>query len=58
MTPMPAGHALVKQLVNEVLGREAELIAGLNSDERAELTRLLRVLLRDLQGRLGDTHNT
>ena len=55
---MPAGHALVKQLVNEVLGREAELIAGLNSDERAELTRLLRVLLRDLQGRLGDTRNT
>ncbi len=58
VTLTPAGHALVERLVDEVLGREAELLAGLSSDERAELTRLLRRLLSDLQGRLGYPDHT
>lgn len=58
VTLTPAGHALVERLVYEVLGRAAALLAGLSSDERAELTRLLRILLRDLQGRLGYPNHT
>lgn len=53
-----AGHDLVEALVDQVLGREAELVSRLTSAERAELTRLLRLLLDDLQDRLGGPRHT
>lgn len=37
-----------------VLSREADLISGLTSGEKTELTELLRTLLDDLQARLDD----
>ncbi|HEX4211978.1 MAG TPA: MarR family transcriptional regulator [Candidatus Dormibacteraeota bacterium] len=47
------GHALVESLVDRVLGREAELVADLSAEQRQALTELLRILLDDLQRRLG-----
>lgn len=58
VTLTPAGHDLVEGLVENVLGREAELISRLTPEERAELTRLLRLLLDDLQRRLGHPRHT
>ncbi|MGI5192193.1 MarR family winged helix-turn-helix transcriptional regulator [Streptomyces sp. CA-288835] len=49
-----AGHDLVETTVDHVLGREAELIDGLTGEQQAQLTELLRVLLQDVQRRLGD----
>lgn len=54
----PAGHELVDRLVDRVLGREAELISGLTAEQRETLTELLRLLLADLQARLGEQRNT
>ncbi|NGO70682.1 MarR family winged helix-turn-helix transcriptional regulator [Streptomyces boncukensis] len=51
----PAGHALVEATVDEVLGREAELVSGLGPEQQEQLAGLLRVLLQDVQRRLGDT---
>ncbi|MGC0366099.1 DNA-binding MarR family transcriptional regulator [Rhodococcus sp. 27YEA15] len=48
------GHALVEELVDRVLGREAELTAVLTEQQREGLTDLLRILLDGLQGELGD----
>jgi len=53
VTLTPAGHALVERLVDQVLGREADLVAGLSAQERAALTGLLKTLLDDLSSRLG-----
>lgn len=47
------GHAEVERLVDEVLGREAELVSGLTTKQRSELTGLLGELLRELDDRLG-----
>jgi DNA-binding MarR family transcriptional regulator len=58
VTLTPAGHELVESLVDQVLGREAGLLSKLNPAERAEFTRLLRLLLDDLQDRLGDPRHT
>lgn len=58
VTLTPSGHDLVEALVGQVLGREADLISRLTAAEQAELTRLLRVLLDDLQRRLGDPGHT
>lgn len=49
-----AGHTLVERTVDQVLGREAELIDGLGDEQQAQLRELLRVLLTDVQRRLGD----
>lgn len=49
----PAGHALVESLVDRVLRRETELITGLTRDQRAPLSQLLRVLLDDVQRKVG-----
>lgn len=49
-----AGHDLVETTVDHVLGREAELIGGLTGEQQHQLTELLRVLLQDVQRRLGD----
>lgn len=49
----PAGHALVEHLVDQVLGREAQLVSHLSARDHTELTRLLRRLLRDLEHQLG-----
>jgi len=53
VTLMPAGHALVERLVDQVLGREADLVSSLSAADRAVLTRLLKALLDDLSDRLG-----
>jgi len=53
VTLTDAGHALVERLVDQVLGREADLVAGLSAQERAALTGLLKTLLDDLGARLG-----
>ncbi|WP_037068096.1 MarR family winged helix-turn-helix transcriptional regulator [Pseudonocardia acaciae] len=52
VTLTDAGHALVERLVDRVLGREADLVAALDPDRRAQLTELLRTLLTDLDARL------
>jgi DNA-binding MarR family transcriptional regulator len=43
-----AGHALVDRVVDQVLGREAQLVRGLLPAERAELAALLDRLLQDV----------
>jgi DNA-binding MarR family transcriptional regulator len=48
-----AGHALIEQSVDAVLGREAELVSGLDPEQRRLLTGLLDHLLNDLQSRMG-----
>ncbi|MFI1016586.1 MarR family winged helix-turn-helix transcriptional regulator [Streptomyces sp. NPDC020965] len=52
VTLTPAGHELVETTVDQVLGREAELIGGLTPEQRDRLTELLGVLLQDVQRRL------
>ncbi len=52
------GHDLVEETVDQVLGREAELISGLDSEQQDRLTELLQLLLQDIQHRLGDTRIT
>ncbi|OZV74599.1 MarR family transcriptional regulator [Micromonospora echinospora] len=54
----PAGHDLVERLVDRVLGREADLISGLSLHQQATLTHLLRLLLDDLNTRLGPQRPT
>lgn len=49
----PAGHDLVEELVGTVLGREIELLSGLGLDQQEDLAEQLRILLDQLQGRLG-----
>jgi DNA-binding MarR family transcriptional regulator len=49
-----AGHALVDRVVDQVLGREAQLVRGLVPAERAELAALLDRLLQDVVGQTGD----
>lgn len=49
-----AGHALVEQLVDRVLGREAELVGHLDSDQQRQLAELLRQLLDGLDRKLGN----
>ncbi|HWN35979.1 MAG TPA: MarR family transcriptional regulator [Pseudonocardia sp.] len=46
------GHAQVEQLVDRVLGREADLVARLRPEQRDQLTELLRILLTDLDQRV------
>ncbi|WP_406193142.1 MarR family transcriptional regulator [Kitasatospora sp. NBC_01560] len=50
-----AGHALVEQSVDVVLGREADLVSGLTADERAHLIALLDKLMTDVRRRTTDT---
>src|ERR1044072_6545943 len=45
MGSSPGG--LVETTVDHVLGREAELIGGLTSEQQLQLTELLRLLLQD-----------
>ncbi|ARX81687.1 MarR family winged helix-turn-helix transcriptional regulator [Streptomyces alboflavus] len=54
VTLTPAGHDLVEATVDQVLHRDAELVAGLTPEQQAQLTGLLEVLLTDVQRRLGD----
>jgi DNA-binding MarR family transcriptional regulator len=58
VTLSPAGHGLVERLVDRVLGREAELISRLTEGQQGELAGLLRVLLQDLEARLGRPRHT
>ncbi|MGV4924380.1 MarR family transcriptional regulator [Streptomyces sp. BHT-5-2] len=54
----PAGHDLVESTVDQVLGREAELLQVLGPKEQEQLAGLLRILLQDVQRRLGDDRIT
>lgn len=58
VTLTQSGHDLVERLVDHVLGREAELISGLTQAQQATLTDLLRILLDDLETRLGRPRHT
>ncbi|MCF3120424.1 MarR family transcriptional regulator [Streptomyces arenae] len=58
VTLTEAGHALVEATVDQVLGREADLVSGLDTEQQARLTELLGVLLEDVQRRLGDDRLT
>lgn len=49
--PTAAGHALVEQSVDQVLGQEATLVEGLTEDERATLIALLGKLMADVRTR-------
>lgn len=48
-----AGHALVERTVDEVLGRETELVSGLTKRQRQALVELLAVLLADVSARVA-----
>jgi DNA-binding MarR family transcriptional regulator len=48
-----AGHARVESAVDQVLGREAQLVGGLDPRERAVLAGLLDRLLTDVAGRIA-----
>ncbi|WP_415976126.1 MarR family winged helix-turn-helix transcriptional regulator [Rhodococcus sp. 077-4] len=48
-----SGHRAVERLVDEVLGREAELLENLSERERDQLESLLRRLLGELHDALG-----
>ncbi|EPH44998.1 MarR family transcriptional regulator [Streptomyces aurantiacus] len=54
VTLTPAGHDLVEATVDQVLHREAGLVAGLTPEQQTRLTELLHVLLTDVQHRMGD----
>lgn len=58
VTLTPAGHALVERLVDQVLGRETELVSDLTPDQQRDLTNLLRLFLDSLEQRLGRTRHT
>jgi DNA-binding MarR family transcriptional regulator len=53
-----AGQALVERLVDQVLGREAELVSLLTSEQREQLAELLRTLLADLDARIEHPPHT
>ncbi|KUJ41377.1 MarR family transcriptional regulator [Streptomyces albus subsp. albus] len=42
------GHTLIERSVDQVLGREAELVSGLSAEERAALMRLLDTLIGEV----------
>ncbi|HKN99490.1 MAG TPA: MarR family transcriptional regulator [Pseudonocardiaceae bacterium] len=52
VTLTDTGHATVERTVDQVLGREAMLVAGLTSDQRADLAGLLDTLLAQVRQRL------
>ncbi|WEB43129.1 MarR family transcriptional regulator [Streptomyces yunnanensis] len=54
----PTGHDVVESTVDQVLGREAELLQALSPEQQEQLTELLRILLLDVQHRLGDDRIT
>lgn len=54
VTLTPAGHELVERLVDDVLGREAQLVSALSPERQRELTELLRELLTALQAEVGE----
>ncbi|GAA2793259.1 MarR family winged helix-turn-helix transcriptional regulator [Saccharopolyspora taberi] len=47
------GHALIEERVDDLLRHEETLLSSLDARQRAQLTELLRVLLRDLTSRFG-----
>lgn len=58
VTLTTGGHTLVERLVDQVLGREAELISCLGDEQRESLTGLLRTLLNALEEQLGRPEHT
>lgn len=53
VTLTSAGHDLVERLVDQVLGREADLVSCLTSEQRTTLTELLRLLLAHVDTEIG-----
>jgi DNA-binding MarR family transcriptional regulator len=53
VTLTDAGHALVERTVDQVLGREAQLVSGLTKRQRQALVELLDVLLADVSTRVA-----
>lgn len=51
VTLTDAGHELIERSVDEVLGREAELVSGLSATEREALVSLLGKLFLQVKGR-------
>jgi DNA-binding MarR family transcriptional regulator len=51
VTLTAAGHATIERTVDHVLGREAELVAGLSAQQRTQLAELLGVLLAQVRDR-------
>jgi DNA-binding MarR family transcriptional regulator len=47
-----AGHAVVERTVDLVLGREADLVAGLTAAQRDQLAGLLNTLLAQVRGQV------
>ena len=54
VTLTAAGHELIERSVDAVLGREADLVASLSTDERVILTELLQKLTGDVVRRMAD----
>jgi DNA-binding MarR family transcriptional regulator len=52
VTLTDAGHALVERTVDQVLGREASLVTGLDDTERSTLSVLLQRLTDSVQARI------
>jgi DNA-binding MarR family transcriptional regulator len=52
VTLTDAGHATVERTVDQVLGREADLVGGLTPDQRTDLAGLLDTLLAQVRQRL------
>jgi DNA-binding MarR family transcriptional regulator len=53
VTLTPAGHHAIETTLDDLLGREHELLSGLTDQEQARLVALLRPLLADLLDRTG-----
>jgi DNA-binding MarR family transcriptional regulator len=53
VTMTRTGHALVERTVDQVLGREAELVRGIAAGERTELAALLDRLLASVAGHVS-----
>ncbi|RZQ61914.1 MarR family winged helix-turn-helix transcriptional regulator [Amycolatopsis suaedae] len=58
VTMTEAGHATVERLVDRVLGREAELVATLDPEQRDALASLLAALIDGLHRKLGEHRYT
>jgi DNA-binding MarR family transcriptional regulator len=58
VTLTDAGHALVEATVDQVLGREAQLVGGLSGAQRDELASLLGLLLDQVRAHMSTAANS
>lgn len=57
VTLTDAGHAVVEATVDQVLGRETQLVGGLSGEQQAQLAELLGILLDQVTSRQRRTAN-